>query len=180
MNSRYVLGMAAAITIATTPAAAALRSSSGTASFTALGPAGMKIHGTTPNVSVSESNQMVLVRVGLSNLDTGISLRNRHMREKYLEVSKYPNAELVVKRSELKFPEEGKDSKSSASGTLTIHGKSRTVNFNYDAKRSANTIDVNGSVRVDIREYGIAEPSYLGLSVKPNVDVAVHFTAGDD
>lgn len=179
MKSRYVFGLAASLWLTSHLAAAALHGNKGFAIFKAVGPAGMEIQGKTSDITVSETNQDVLVKVALARLDTGISLRNRHMREKYLEVAKYPNAELVVKRSDLKFPEAGKEVQSAADGELKIHGKSRKVHFNYRAKNTSGGIDVTGSTRIDIRDYGIVVPSYLGITVKPNVDISVQFAAED-
>ena len=73
-------------------------------SFHASGPAGMKIVGTTGDLDVDDQGAKVVIRVPLRNLSTGISLRDDHMRNKYLQVGSYPNAELTVDRSTLHFP----------------------------------------------------------------------------
>ena len=59
-------------------------------SFGASGPAGMKIEGTTADLSVADDGANVVTTVPLANLTTGIGLRDHHMKEKYLEVPKYP------------------------------------------------------------------------------------------
>jgi hypothetical protein len=59
-------------------------------SFQASGPAGMKIEGTTPDLTVADDGTNVVVTVPLGNLNTGIALRDHHMKEKYLEVPKFP------------------------------------------------------------------------------------------
>ena len=117
--------------------------------------------------------------MGLATLDTGIELRNRHMREKYLEVQKYPNAMLVVDRSTLRLPDEGRESSGSANGTITIHGQSRPVSFTYKVHRNREAFDVTGSVHVNMNDYGIQVPSYLGITVKPDVDIVAGFVAHD-
>ena len=166
---------------ATLPATAeaVLRATGGAASFDASGPAGLKIQGKTSDVSVSETQGNVRVNVALANLDTGIDLRNHHMRDKYLEVQKYPEAVLVVEKASLRVPEDGKDSSASANGTMTIHGQTKPVTFTYKAHRDHDAVDVSGSAHIDIREFGIVVPSYLGITVKPGVDVAAHFVAHD-
>ena len=158
---------------------AALSASSGSASFEATGPAGLRIEGKTTEVAVSEANGTVHVAVTLEHMDTGITLRNRHMREKYLETAKYPTADLVVPRTALTFPEEGKTFSGSAAGTLTIHGTSKPVTFTYRAQRNKSAYDVDGSVSIDMHDYGIQVPSYLGITVKPGIDVHVKFVAND-
>lgn len=154
---------------------------SGTSSvtFAATGPAGMRIVGTTSDLSVAGDAQNVTVTVPLSNLKTGIDLRDRHMREKYLEVGKYPNAELVVAKSAIRMPAAGGDSSGDASGTMKLHGKTKAVSFHYVARREGGAMKVGGTVRVDMRDYGIDMPSYMGVNVKPEVDVEVKFGASE-
>jgi len=75
--------------------------------FDAAGPAGMKIEGTTSDLSVVDDGGNVVITVPLANLSTGIGLRDHHMKEKYLEVPKYPAATLTIARNALKFPHDG-------------------------------------------------------------------------
>ncbi len=175
------LACLAALACAALPTAsfAALQASGGSATFDASGPAGFHIQGKTSDVTVAESGGNVTVNVGLANLDTGIDVRNRHMRDKYLEVQKFPAATLVVARSALKVPADGQASDGSASGTMTIHGQSHPVSFTYKAKQDHGSFDVSGSVHIDMKEYGINVPSYLGITVKPGIDIAVHYVAHD-
>jgi polyisoprenoid-binding protein YceI len=142
------------------------------------GPGGLKIDGTSNELTVNESSDNVAVVVPLRGLDTKIELRNKHMREKYLETDKYPNAELTVARSALKFPDATPVS-GEADGVMKMHGREHPVRFKYDAKKAGAGYQVNGSVRVDIRHYGITEPSFMGASVKPEVDVQVNFTVSE-
>jgi polyisoprenoid-binding protein YceI len=181
--ARRIRGVTALAIVAfsTLPVAsrAAVQGNGGSVTFDATGPAGFKLQGKTSAVSVSETGGTVRVNVGLATLDTGIELRNRHMREKYLEVQKYPNAMLVVDRSTLRLPDEGRESSGSANGTITIHGQSRPVSFTYKVHRNREAFDVTGSVHVNMNDYGIQVPSYLGITVKPDVDIVAGFVAHD-
>ena len=171
----------AAITVATLclapdlADAAFARAGTPTVQFTALGPAGLKIVGTTHDLDVRESDDIVNVSVPLASLDTGISLRNKHMREKYLEVDKYPRAELAVARSAIKVPTAGASTSGDVEGAIAIHGVSRKTHFTYQAKRDERGLHVSGAVHVNMNEHGISVPSYLGVTVKPEVDVALTF-----
>jgi polyisoprenoid-binding protein YceI len=149
-----------------------------TVSFTATGPGGLKIVGTTGDLVVADDGQTVSITVPLRSLDTKIELRNKHMREKYLEVDKYPTAVLVVPRSELRMPQNG-DVSAEAGGTMKIHGNERPVRFKYTAKRAGAQMSVSGNVRLNIKDFGIEEPSFMGASVKPVVDVAAGFSVSD-
>lgn len=169
----------AALSIAAPAYAKLNRPSQASARFVASGPGGLKIEGKTSELLVTEEGDNVRFVVPLGALDTGIELRNRHMREKYLEVPKYPNAELVVARAALKFPAEGQSSSGEAPGTMTIHGQSKPVTVNYRAQRGGAGIDVSGTIRIDIKQFGIDIPSYLGVTVKPDVDVRLEARVQD-
>src|SRR5580693_2415643 len=91
-----------------TEARAALSSASDShVTFEGKGPAGFKVTGTTTDLSVAEGDGNVVITVPLANLNTGIDLRDHHMREKYLEVPKYPSAVLTIARSALRVPAGG-------------------------------------------------------------------------
>jgi polyisoprenoid-binding protein YceI len=144
-------------------------------SFEASGPAGMKIDGTTSDLTVGDDGANVVVTVPLANLNTGIGLRDHHMKEKYLEVPKYPSAVLSIARAALKFPGGAGEASADVPGTVTIHGQSKPVTVHYDAKGAGGAIDAHGSFRINMNDFGITVPSYLGVTVKPDVDVTASF-----
>ncbi len=149
------------------------------ATFSALGPAGLKIEGKTSELEASEADGKVLISVPLANLDTGISLRNKHMREKYLQVGQFPKADLVIGRASLKLPEEGAEVTATAPAELSLHGQKHPVTIRYTAKRSQGVYAVTGATQLNIQEYGINVPSYLGVTVKPDISIAVQFSLSD-
>jgi polyisoprenoid-binding protein YceI len=144
--------------------------------FVAQGPAGLRIEGKSTDLQVTDRPDALVVTVPLVKLETGISLRDHHMQEKYLESQKYPNAQLAVARNAIKFPPEGQSSEGTVPATLALHGKSKTVPVHYRATRKGKAYDVKGELKVDFREFGIEIPNYLGATVKPPVDVNVAFT----
>jgi polyisoprenoid-binding protein YceI len=143
--------------------------------FVASGPAGMKIEGTTTELNVADANGSVVITVPLGNLTTGISLRDRHMKEKYLEVSKYPSAVLTVARTALKLPDTGGKAEADVAGTLALHGQTRPVSVHYQAKADGSAFLANGKVHINMNDFGISVPVYLGVTVKPDVDVVASF-----
>lgn len=150
-----------------------------TVKFHASGPAGLKIEGVTHDFAVREAGPEVRFTVPLANLDTGIALRNKHMREKYLEVAKYPNAELAVKRSALPAVGDGATANAQVDGAMTIHGVTKPVKVTVRASRAGQRFTVHGETPLDIRDYGIHVPSYLGVTVKPEIRVEVDVTLVD-
>lgn len=171
----------AAVALTATIAEAKLAKTGGSvATFHALGTVGgMKIDGSTSELNVTDDGTTVKVIVTLTNLDTKMDLRNKHMREKYLEVQTYPTADLSVARSALKLPAVGASSSGDAPGTMKIHGKEHAVTVHYAAGNSGGNITVKGSTRVSIPDYGITIPTYMGVSVKPDVDLEVDFVVTD-
>lgn len=161
-----VLSSAALAVTQTGPAAA---------SFTGKGPAGFTLEGRSDEVIVKADGSRVAISVPLADLDTGIDLRNRHMREKYLETDKYPHATLVVDRSSIDLPAEGATAQGRGRGQMTLHGKTRDVEFQYSIRRENGVYVTEGRVPLNIKDFDIHIPSYLGVTVKPDIETFVTF-----
>jgi hypothetical protein len=101
------------------------------------------------------------------------------MREKYLEVPKYPVAVLSVPRQKLRVPADGEEGAFDGEAMLTLHGQTHPTRFRYSVKHQGTAFVVRGSINLSMNDYGIETPKYLGIAVKPNVDVDVSFTADD-
>jgi polyisoprenoid-binding protein YceI len=105
-------------------------------------------------------------------------LRDNHLRG-YLNTSKHPAAKLVVDRSKLKLPDDGKTSQGSATGDFTLNGKTKPLKFRYKAKRTGSDYHVQGMADVNIEDYGIEQPCYLGVCVEPSIKLKVSFKLRD-
>lgn len=147
-------------------------------SFLAKGPAGMSIRGQASDLKAKEADGSVKITVPVSDLKTGIGLRDRHLK-KDLEVSQYPDATLVVKRSDLTFPENDKDVRARATGDFTLHGVTKQLKFNYKALRTGSDYHVQALATIDIRDYKVEVPCYLGVCVDPEVKLKVKFKLRD-
>ena len=168
-----------ASTVAVTADAKLTRTGTPQVAFHASGPAGMRIVGTTSDLDVDDQGSKIVIKVPLRNLTTGIQLRDHHMRDKYLQVGSYPNAELTVDRSAMRFPPGEGSVSGDATGSMAIHGKSKNVTFHYTIAHVGSTYRVAGNTKLDIRDFGIDVPSYLGITVKPDIDVEAQFTASE-
>ena len=92
------------------PLAYQMSAESGQVQFKTIGrPSALKIVGKGP----APKGQLNIDQNGnikgqfdfeLATLDTGIGLRDRHMKNKYLEVGKFPKAAITIQ--EMKFPNE--------------------------------------------------------------------------
>jgi polyisoprenoid-binding protein YceI len=115
--------------------------------------------------------------VNLRTLDTGIGLRNEHLRTNYLEVDNGPAFEVAtlsgidVQGLNLDAPE----GKGSFTGALTLHGVTRTVTGHVDVHRNGAGLRVKATFPVQLPDYQIRKPRHLGVGVKDTVDVEVAF-----
>jgi hypothetical protein len=179
-STRFAL-FAAIATLAIAPLADAKLSRTSDAAkahFHSVTNISMAIDGDTPEVAVAEEGANIKVTVTLTNLTTGITLRDKHARE-LLEVGKFPTTTLTVPRALLKFPADGAKSEGDVPGSMNLHGQDKPVTFHYAASRRGAAISVTGSVALDITNFGMSEPSHLGIKVKKDVTVEVAFVAQD-
>ena len=150
----------------------------GTARLTVLahGPAGLAIEGKSTAISFDADEGRLLFTVQPASLDTGIELRNRHLRE-LLEVEQFPRATLEVTRTTVEFPRAGRATEGTAAGVLTLHGIARPVPVQYRAQRAGDgSVLVEGTVLIDLPDYGLRAPAYLGISVAPQVKVVAELS----
>jgi polyisoprenoid-binding protein YceI len=174
-----VAAVGAAMTLSVVAAAKMSKTGGSSAGFHAKGPAGMGIDGTTSDLSVADDGTTVTVTVPLKNITTGIGLRDSHTK-KYLGADSFPNAELTVARSALKLPKAGETVESDAKGKMKIHGQTKEVSFHYKAKLDGDTFNVAGTAPVNMNDFGVETPSYLGVHVKPDVTVFANFQTKDN
>ena len=112
--------------------------------------------------------------VDLMKLETGISLRDRHLRNNYLEVQKGPDF-AVAKLVNLKL--ERLPGKGTLRGLLTLHGQQREVSGVADVQQNGAGYSVVATFPVKISEFQIPEPTYLGVGVKDEITIRVKLNA---
>jgi polyisoprenoid-binding protein YceI len=112
--------------------------------------------------------------VDLMKLETGITLRDRHLRNNYLEVQKGPEF-AVAKMDNLKL--EKLPGKGTIRGLLTLHGQQREVTGTADIQPQGAGYRVEASFPVRISEFQIPEPTYLGVGVKDEITIRVKLNA---
>ena len=155
------------------------QSGGGSATFTAAGPAGLKIEGKTSDVTVSEADGKLGVTVDLTTLKTGIDLRDEHTK-KALETDRCPKTTLVVARDQLQNPGDGEEKSGSADGQLTLHCVTRPVKVNYKVKNEGGVRKASGWMALNMKDFGIDPPSYAGVGVKPDVKISTQFSVKDE
>lgn len=117
--------------------------------------------------------------VDLSSLDTGIGLRNTHLRERYLEVQRgegFSHARLT----EVVLESAGAAVDGGGSGftaSFTVHGVTRPVRGTATLTRRGEGMRVEAAFPVSLPAHEIPKPRYLGVGVRDDVEVRVAFTA---
>lgn len=129
--------------------------------------------------------------VDLASINTGIDLRNEHMRDNFLETKKFPKASFVLKK--LNNPPKklvpGTKTKLSAEGTFSLHGKTVTktvpIEVTYfqkcaatEAKRpGCDLFQIKATFPVAFKDHDIKRPEIVFQKLADTVIVTVSATA---
>lgn len=161
--------------------------------FVAIGkPAMLKIHGHSDKLEssllVDQQKLTGELRLPLSSLDSGLELRDEHMKNKYLEVQKSPYA--VLKIDSLELPKDldklvlSKE-KIKFKGILNLHQVSRDVEGDLSLaqlkrapaglseKSGFESCEVVAQFSLALSDFNIEIPSYMGIKVADRVDIEV-------
>lgn len=112
-----------------------------------------------------------LFEFDVTTLDTGISLRDEHMHDKYLKTKEHPSAKLEIK--DLNLKQEYKPAQKLAEpfkGTLTLHGVTKPVNGNFKVDEKNQ---VMADFKIKLSDFKIDIPKYAGITVAEDVTVEV-------
>ncbi|NUM57585.1 MAG: YceI family protein [Bdellovibrionaceae bacterium] len=99
--------------------------------------------------------------VDLKSLTTEMPLRDDHMKNKYLEVTKFPTAELIIGK--------GKDGK--GDGKIKFRGIEKDIEGTY--KLINNNKELEAKFELSLSKFKISGIRYLGAGVKDIVNVTV-------
>ena len=131
----------------------------GSPGFLTIEGKGGKIKG---DLTVKGDKSSGIFEVDLKNFDTGIALRNDHMKKKYLEVDTYPTAKLNL------FPViVPKDGKFMWAGDLTLHGVTKKIEGSAEVLNKV--IDVTFSIKMS--DFKIKKAIYLGVGLDDKISI---------
>jgi polyisoprenoid-binding protein YceI len=123
----------------------------------------------------------VRIEVDLASLDTGIGMRNKHMRENHLETDTYPKAVFTAGRivsSTASALNQAQPARITLAGQMSLHGVTREVQ--YDLALSINPsgqLKVAGEFTIKLSDYDIDRPKFLILRLADEQAVRVTLTA---
>lgn len=112
--------------------------------------------------------------VDLASLDTGIGLRNRHMRDNYLEVEEYPYAAFGGRITRV-APLAGGAYRITAHGTMGIHGVARERAIVCDATPSEARYRITCGFEILLSDYDIEIPRVMFLKLANEIRLELDF-----
>lgn len=141
--------------------------------------------GRTPDVSglleiAGTTITRVEVTADLTTLQSDNRNRDRQLSRQALETEAYPQATFTLTDPiELgSVPAEGQVVEVTATGDLTLHGVTKSVQVPLQARLAGDTISVAGSLRIAFADFGIARPqAMVVLSVEDTaiMELLIHF-----
>ncbi len=112
--------------------------------------------------------------VDLASLDTGIGLRNRDMREDYLETDEYPFAKYSGKLSKVTGVTDSTTTLDT-SGELTIHGVVQERTIPVVITPVENAYRVSAEFSVTLPDHKIKIPKFMFLQIDETVELELNF-----
>jgi polyisoprenoid-binding protein YceI len=148
--------------------------------FEAIGrPSMLKIrghgdHALKGNLQLSGGKLSGRCSFSLESLTTGIAMRDDHMKHRYLETAKYPTATLTFSRFAVS-PAGGENLP--FEGELTLHGGKKKVSGTASVGTDGGQLRIDASFEMALGDYGIAQPSFSGITVAKTVKLHVVLSA---
>jgi polyisoprenoid-binding protein YceI len=115
----------------------------------------------------------------LDTLDTGIGLRNTHMKDNYLETKKFPHSKLVI-TSVKNFTAQSPNGEYDFEGMLSVRDVQKPISngkVNITKKDSGYMIDAIFDAKIS--QFNIPIPKYAGVALKDDIQVVAKATLTD-
>jgi polyisoprenoid-binding protein YceI len=112
--------------------------------------------------------------VDLASLDTGNTLRDRHMRDNYLEVREYPYATIEGRLGSVQG-NSAEGFQVAIVGALGIHGVSRRVSIRCEAEEEGPGYRVRCAWNVLLSDFDIEIPKVMFLKLANEVRIELDF-----
>ncbi len=154
------------------------KASDGKVGFIATGrPAMIKIIGESegPTGQLNLSNDKVSGKLilDMTKLTTKIDLRDDHMKNKYLEVGKFPTSEILINEFSITKSELSSSIKKEFNGELTMHGITKPVKGEIELSEKNKLISAKAKFKINIMDFLSTLPSYAGIKVADETEITV-------
>jgi polyisoprenoid-binding protein YceI len=114
------------------------------------------------------------LKVDLQTLETGIGMRDRHMRDNYLQVEKGPTFSTAT-FDDIRV--EKLEGKTVFSGILTLHGQRKKISGAAELQQHGGRIRVQAQFALKVSDFEIPAPTYLGIGLRDEIQIKVTLTA---
>jgi len=111
--------------------------------------------------------------VDLRTLDTGIGLRNRHMREDYLHTDKYPHAKYSGRIT--KLWKSAKGTEVMVSGSMDIHGKKKRLDVRGILTPTSGGLRIQTRFEVKLTDHDIEVPKLMFVKISEVMKLELDF-----
>jgi polyisoprenoid-binding protein YceI len=126
----------------------------------------------------------VVVEVELASLDTGLEIRNRHMRDNHLHTDRFPKAVFRgggISGLDRQRLDPGERVSFTIHGTLDLHdvehGMQAAVTMIYNVDDTGTWLDLIARFEVSLADYDIPRPSFLVMKLNDIQAVKVELVA---
>lgn len=120
------------------------------------------------------TDNQLYFEVDLTTLDTGIDLRNRHMRENYLETDKYRFTFFEGKIDKLTETSQG-NYEVEVSGKMFIHGVTKDITVTGKLNQIDKGFRVESDFSVALSDYEIDIPQLMFMKIDENMKLQLKF-----
>jgi len=113
---------------------------------------------TVDGSTISEATFMV----NMTSITSNESRRDEQFNGRIMETATYPTATFTLTKAIgfASVPKPGTERTFQVTGTLTLHGVSRTVTFAATGRFTGSAVQLVGSVPIRFADYGISNPSF--------------------
>jgi polyisoprenoid-binding protein YceI len=117
--------------------------------------------------------------IDLTTIDTGIALRNQHLREKYLEVGKGKGFDKALLSDIQLADADGAafQGRTPFAAKLLLHGVKHPVAGTVEIRPEGQGRRVRAEFPLQLSDFNVAPPLYLGVGVANRLLVKVQLTA---
>ena len=114
-------------------------------------------------------------RIDLRTLDTGIGLRNQHMRDNYLETDTYPYAIYTGKVLEAEQRGEEGNYEVVAEGVFELHGVENTMTVSGVVEGTEDLYRISCAAELKLSDYNIKVPKLLVMKINEIIKLELDF-----
>lgn len=119
------------------------------------------------------------VEVDLTSVRSDDNRRDNQFSGRIMNVSSFPKATFTLTQpiSASTLPADGVDTTVQATGQLTLRGTTRPVTASLTVRRTGNTVAAAGSINVVFADFGIPNPSVVGITTQDHgvIEFLVNF-----